>query len=42
MFDAVFYITVFTPCVVKINRTSPLDTILFHFNENPILPIGYE
>jgi len=42
MLGAVPYITVFTQCVVKISRNAPLDTILFHFHENPILPIGYE
>jgi len=41
-FDAISYITVFTPCVVKISRIAPLDTILFQFRENPILPLGYE
>ena len=42
MFDAVPYITAFAPCVVKISRTAPLDTILFHFHENPILRTRYE
>jgi len=41
-FDAITYITIFTPCVVKISRTVPLDTVLFQFHENPILPIGCE
>lgn len=41
-FDAISDITVFTPRVVKISRTAPLDTILFQFHENPILPLGYE